>query len=634
MTILRFLGTSPESSTIIPLLKGLCYQITANYGENDHKEDIYPEDISPLIQIFKNKLMLATKEKPLIIFMDSLDQLSPANGAYTLGWLPSLLPSNVKIVLSAAILEDNIIMDNLHRVIQTMANFQEVFQLGESLGVSILITWLENNKRTLTEKQWQIIKPALVKCNLPLYIKLVFDDIVNWKSYTPKADTVLYDSVHTSIMSLFNKLEKQHGPELVSRALMYLTASKNGLSENELEDLLSLDDIVLNDVYQYHRPPVRRIPPLLWTRIRSDIPNYLTKREADGVNVIDWYHRQFQETALKKYFISANTVHKIHSALADYFLGIWGDKPKPFEYTELQRQKFNLPTTAGIEDRFVPDQPHFYTDADENILHYNLRKFSELPYHLVRCKRFDDLYVEVLFNFKWLHAKLSCMSLSSIVGDYDYALDHKDDREVKLVVDALKLGAYHLQNYPNMIGPQLIARLLPYYEQHTKIRRLLQQCDKDGIKVNALVPVHHCQHTPGGPLQFSLEGHPRAVFAMVLSSDGTQLVTVSSILLAWDVTTGEKVKHIDPKINGVIRYLSLDHNYKIAACCANTNQLIIFYLMAEDAEVIDNPVDGTDMITGTAVDNNFIYAITNSYVYMYDHRGQRTQKYGLLDDER
>jgi len=83
----------------------------------------------------------------------------------------------------------------------------------------------------------------------------------------------------------------QHGRILVFHALAYITAAKSGLSESELEDLISLDDRVLDDVYQYHMPPVRRIPPLLWTRIRNDLPNYLSEREADGVSVMNWYHR-------------------------------------------------------------------------------------------------------------------------------------------------------------------------------------------------------------------------------------------------------------------------------------------------------------------------------------------------------
>ena len=76
--------------------------------------------------------------------------------------------------------------------------------------------------------------------------------------------------------------------------LLYFCSVQRGLSETELEDLLSLDDLVLNDIYQYHLPPSRRIPPLLWTRLRADLPGYLADNDADGVVVINWYHRQFR----------------------------------------------------------------------------------------------------------------------------------------------------------------------------------------------------------------------------------------------------------------------------------------------------------------------------------------------------
>lgn len=110
--------------------------------------------------------------------------------------------------------------------------------------------------------------------------------------------------------------------------------------EGELEDLISLDDKVLDDVYQYHLPPVRRIPPLLWTRIRNDLPNYLSEREADGVNVMNWYHRQFRDTARERYFKNLNMAVYFHSSIADYYLGIWGGgTPKPFKFTEIQRHR-------------------------------------------------------------------------------------------------------------------------------------------------------------------------------------------------------------------------------------------------------------------------------------------------------
>ena len=54
----------------------------------------------------------------------------------------------------------------------------------------------------------------------------------------------VYIFVAECITSIFKKLEQKHGKILVQRALGYLSLSKNGLSETEMEDLLSLDDHV------------------------------------------------------------------------------------------------------------------------------------------------------------------------------------------------------------------------------------------------------------------------------------------------------------------------------------------------------------------------------------------------------
>ena len=83
-------------------------------------------------------------------------------------------------------------------------------------------------------------------------MKLTFDEVFQWKSYSSKNECVLQGTVRAAIASVFEKLEYRHGQLLVSHALGYITRSKNGISASELEDLLSLDDEVLNDVYQVH----------------------------------------------------------------------------------------------------------------------------------------------------------------------------------------------------------------------------------------------------------------------------------------------------------------------------------------------------------------------------------------------
>ncbi len=568
--LLRFLGTSPDSSSIIPLLTSLCQQICNNY--NQSHEDI-PQELSPLVQHFKNLLEVATQEKPLIIFLDSLDQLSGASGAHQLAWLPLSLPTNTKLVLST--LPDYYgILDKLRNMILTEGNFVQVKPLGQNLGSQILTSWLKNANRTVMAEQWTVVQEALEKCNLPLFVKLVFDEICRWRSTHKLQATTLAHTIHDSIMKLFDRIENQHGKILVSHALGLLTASKSGLSEAELEDLLSLDEKVLNDVYQYHLPPVRRIPPLLWTRIRSDLPNYFSEREADNVNVIYWYHRQFIEASKERYFRNLNFVQELHSLMADYFLGTWGGgKPKPFMYSELQRQRFFLESTNGEEDRKCPEQPLYFCDTKGNITRFNLRKLSEMPYHLLRAHRYDELYKEVLFSFSWLHAKLSCMPLQTVLGDFEDSLSYQYDRSVKLVADALRLSASVLTRYPDMLGPQIIGRLLPYYNSHERIQDLIAQCDTDGLDVNALVPAYHCLHTPGGPLQYSLEGHPFAPFGVAITSDTKYLISVSNLFIIWDLSTGDVFRQINPNMQGIMQNLCLAPDDKHGVSYTNNNQV-------------------------------------------------------------
>ena len=94
---------------------------------------------------------------------------------------------------------------------------------------------------------------------------------VNQFDCTAGSINQLFDSTAGAINQLFDSMEKKFGRPLVQHSLAYLTASRHGLSEVELEHLMSLDDELLNHVYKFWRPPLRRVPPLLWTRIRAEV---------------------------------------------------------------------------------------------------------------------------------------------------------------------------------------------------------------------------------------------------------------------------------------------------------------------------------------------------------------------------
>ena len=86
-----------DSTSARPLLRSLCIQLRRIY-DNDPNE--VATDFKTLCKELLNNLQLATKGQSLVLFLDSLDQLTDEDNGRNLEWLPFELPSNVKIVVS------------------------------------------------------------------------------------------------------------------------------------------------------------------------------------------------------------------------------------------------------------------------------------------------------------------------------------------------------------------------------------------------------------------------------------------------------------------------------------------------------------------------------------------------------
>ena len=69
---------------------------------------------------------------------------------------------------------------------------------------------------------------------------------------------------------------------------------KNGISENELEDILSLDDNLLQNIFHYHSPPIRRFPMAVWAKLKHSISEYMVEKEIDDSKVLFWFVRSFK----------------------------------------------------------------------------------------------------------------------------------------------------------------------------------------------------------------------------------------------------------------------------------------------------------------------------------------------------
>ena len=619
MVILRMLGTSAGSSDIAQTLQSVCQQIAVNFNLNDFKS---PTDANDTVRTFHALLSKATYEKPLFLFLDSLDQLSSKNGAYTLGWLPRVLPNHVHVVVST--------LPDLHDILPNLRSklpndaFVQVAPFPLDLCRDIMDSWLKAGHRKLTSEQQVIVSQAFDCCRLPLYVKLVYEEVIHWKSTDHVSETVLSHTVQNIINDFFKRLEIKHGATFVSHALAYITASKSGLSESEWEDVLSLDDTVLKDVFQYHVPPLRRIPQVLLIRVLTDISQYVVTREADNRRVIFWYHRQFIETASSRFLHDLKTHVIIHKHLADYFSGRWHNTKKPFEYNEYQMKKVGLSSPFGSTDRLVPAQPLIFEGFKENEEpHYNLRMLNNLPWHLLRCADLMSLKKKCLFNLDFLQAKLYASGIHSILNDLLEAQDLTNDTGLSDLRSALSETRATLSKKPSSLPIELSGRLLHLVDFNPDIRRIVEQC----FHSSALIPITVCYPAPGGALTQTLEHKDLPIVGMdkylFVTHQGKNLLALSAKneIIVWDLQSGEVEREIplwpdkdEVKFNVMKRSADGKNLIMADAFQRNGNPVVIYNIKNDDitfAGKLDKVYKSVGFVDNFDIDSTSEHIIIN-----------------------
>lgn len=131
INVIRFLGTTPDSSALTPTLVSICQQISYNFMI---PFDTIPDDLVPLTAHFKQLLTYASKSQPLCLYLDSVDQLTGTQDSSKVSWLPTRLPPYCKIIVSCANEEANPEVSQeyhlLKRMIDSPDNFIEITALG------------------------------------------------------------------------------------------------------------------------------------------------------------------------------------------------------------------------------------------------------------------------------------------------------------------------------------------------------------------------------------------------------------------------------------------------------------------------------------------------------------------------
>lgn len=510
--VYRFIGATPASSDGRTLLAGVCREIGRRYGV----EEEVSYDFNELGRELKRRLALATAERPLILFLDALDQLSDAHGARHLSWLPggAQLPAHARIVVSTRREPDDDpgegsarapreAWDSLRQK-QLLEVPLEPMRRGE--GIELLRRWLGDVGRTLTEEQLDEVTAGFARSGgLPLYLRLAFEEARLWRSWdrpeemAPAAwadEGVLATGIEGIIEhDLFRRLARSenHGREIVSRTLGYLAASRHGLAEGELLDLLSRDA----DLYasflraSYHLPPdllartaevlrgrtrsgtgdatplessdmkaaERRLQELRAVRVRGrgspesaagkGRPAHLTgSADADplatflqdvlqrGVRlpVVLW-SRLYND--LEPYLTERQTESV---SLLDFYHRELGDVASSLYLGEGRREELHGRLAEYFRGRADPDGSGTWAGHD-------VRGLSELPYHLTGAARWDEVY-ETLTDFRFLEHKAAEVGVieppdGEKVHTGVFALQEDYDRVLAKTPDGDEVGTRH-----------------------------------------------------------------------------------------------------------------------------------------------------------------------------------------------
>lgn len=501
VVITRFIGATPASSDGQALLAGLCYEISRRCGSGAGGA---PADFESLSEELPKRLSLATRDKPIIVFLDALDQLSSTYNARNLRWLPVGLPPNVLVVVSTipgdclSALEKRVSSERL----------AELPPMDVEDGGRLLDRWLRDAGRTLQPDQRQAVLERFAQNGLPLYLKLAFEEGRRWPSFRERVQ--LERDVPGILRDMFRRLEEHHGKMLVSRGLGYLATARNGLTEDEILDVLAQDREFYADfkAHAHHDLPEtasgRKLPVVVWSRLYFDLEPYLTERNEDGTSLLSFYHRQLNEAVVENYLAGAVKQER-HRSLAQYF----GEQ-------KLKTEK---------DGRQMP----------------NMRKVAELPYHQTRGELWKDLEV-VLCDLDFVEAKCAAGLTYNLAADYHAVLSAQGFKRDKH--PAIEEFARFVRSQSRALATRsglVFQQAANEPENSSPARAAALRWHRGEVEQPWLRLLNKAAEGSGYLMR--LVGHTGAINDYAFSPDGNRILSAArdGTLKLWDSATGEEL---------------------------------------------------------------------------------------------
>jgi WD40 repeat protein len=164
--------------------------------------------------------------------------------------------------------------------------------------------------------------------------------------------------------------------------------------------------------------------------------------------------------------------------------------------------------------------------------------WRNLAHHLAGAGERDS-YKDLLVDFDFLRSKIAAVGINAILADCGL---FKDDAEIRLLGDALRLSSHVLEKYPGQLREQLWGRLRD--REEPRIQNLLQRA-REKSSAAWLQPRMASFAKPGGALIRTIE-HP-GVPEMLAVLDENRVISscTDRMLRIWDLETGQILRVIE-----------------------------------------------------------------------------------------
>jgi tetratricopeptide (TPR) repeat protein len=342
--VARFIGATGDSSALRTMVRSVHAETARATGEDDASDTLLDDPQAS----FRAALAMANDKKPLVVLLDALDQLAPDDRALSCGWIPREIPEHCHLIVTCMTGQEEVGQEGsgVFAALKGRLDAESIDEISppSSLELRAMLTaWLKHQQRTLTPAQLEVAETKLAACPRPLFLRVLVE-IARSRSEDEELDD-LPVSIPAIISTYMQSIESErsHGRILVETALGLLAASRSGLTEAEVVDLLNSDREVLADFKnssRYEYPDARdNLPPIVWSRLFFDLDFFLGSTTAAGISVLNFYHRQLAFVAKQRY-LDPNS-KKLHRRLVDYFTALpdWYDE----HVTPNTRRTYELP---------------------------------------------------------------------------------------------------------------------------------------------------------------------------------------------------------------------------------------------------------------------------------------------------